>query len=112
MEDLQTILIIGAIINIIVLIVFFVMAGNVAAIRKELTKTLTIEQYIDKSNEDKFIGNNVEAEKWLMRAIYELNKELKTVKETYSEYYLETRVSEINKKIEDINLLIKDLNPG
>ena len=96
MEDLQTILIVGAIINFIVLIVFFVMAGNIAAIKKEFTKSLDINDYVEKSNEEKFIGNKEKAEEWLLRALYHLNKSIEQAQKNTSDYYLEESIKSIN----------------
>lgn len=68
MEELQTILIIGAIINIIVLIVFFVMASNVSKILKHLTKRNNYTNYLDLAAEEIYIGNKEKAKEYLLKA--------------------------------------------
>jgi len=109
MEDLDSILILAAIIQLITLIVFFVMASNVSAIKKEMTKTLTLDQYIDKSNEEKFIGNKAKAKEWLLRAEYNLLKEKEEVRKMSSEYMLESNLSNVNKLIDKVSNLMKEL---
>lgn len=109
MEKLSVILILAGIIQIITLIVFFVMAGNISAIKKELTKSLETNDYIEKSNEEKFIGNKEKAEEWLLRAIYHLNKSVEEVKNNSPEYLLEGHINSVNRRIEKINTLINDL---
>lgn len=109
MDDFYTALVIVAIIQIITLIVFFVMASNVSAIKKEMTKTLSLDQYIDKSNEEKFIGDIVKAKEWLLRAEYSLLKDKEEVRKMSSEYMLETNLSNINKLIDKVSNLMKEL---
>lgn len=47
MELLAIIPIIAAIVQIVILIVFFVMAANVADIKKQINRRPTIKEYID-----------------------------------------------------------------
>ena len=48
MDDFYVIIIVGAIIQIVFLIVFFVMAGNVAAIKRKVLENQSFQDYIDK----------------------------------------------------------------
>lgn len=125
MEIFNTISVIAGIISIISLIVFFGMASNVSAIKREMEQELSFEDYIDKSNEEKYIGNKVK--EWLLRAEYKLIKgidlgktELKT---NSSSIYLQgssyssqslIKISEeeeetIKQKIERVKSLLRKL---
>jgi len=127
MEIFSTISVIAIIISFITLIVFFVMASNVSAIKREMEQELSFEDYIDKSNEEKYIGNKVKAKEWLLRAEYKLIKgidlgktELKTNStsiylqgSSYSSQSL-VRISEeeeeiIKQKIERVKSLLRKL---
>lgn len=109
MEEISVILILAGVIQLITLIVFFVMAGNISAIKNELTKSLETNDYIEKSNEEKFIGNKEKAEEWLLRALYHLNIRLEEIKQDKEEEYVKICLKPVNKKIEKINSLINDL---
>ena len=127
MEIFNTISVIAGIISIISLIVFFGMASNVSAIKREMEQELSFEDYIDKSNEEKYIGNKVKAKEWLLRAEYQLIKKIdigKTELKTNStSIYLQgssyssqslVRISEeeeetVKQKIERIKGLLRKL---
>ena len=74
MEYYYTVVIITAIIQIIILTVFFVMAANVSTIKKKLLNKYTMEQFIERSNEEKYVGNLGLAKELLLRAEYQLMK--------------------------------------
>ncbi len=68
---MTAIIIIGAIIQLALLIVFFVMASNVSKIKKHLLKTdATGERYFNKAQEEIQIGHKEKAKEYLLRAKY------------------------------------------
>lgn len=109
MDDLYTVLIIGAIIQIAILIVFFVMAGNVAAIKRKVLENQSFQDYIDKSNEEKFIGNYTNAKEWLLKAEYRLLKKKEEINDTTPSYLIEYRLMDINKHLQQIENLKNEL---
>ena len=60
---------IGAIIQIITLIVFFVMAGNISKINKRIA-SISGEEYLRMAEEEKYIGDKEKAKEYLLRAKY------------------------------------------
>lgn len=63
-------IIIIAIIQIAAIIVFFVMANNVAKIRKKLYGKLTAEDYIDIAKRETYVGSKKSATENYLRAKY------------------------------------------
>lgn len=72
--NLETILIITALINVIVLIVFLVMAKNVSDIKKILSKGFSYEEYMDSADEELHIGNKEKAREYLLKADFRARK--------------------------------------
>lgn len=68
----ETIIIIGVIVEVITLIVFFVMVSNVASIKKSLCNT-SAEEYMRMAGEEEFIGNKTKAKECLLRAKYKFS---------------------------------------
>lgn len=79
MEDLSTILIIAGILNFIVLIVFFTMAGNISKILKHLTKRNSYINYVDLAEEEYYLGNKEKAREYLLRAELNAKKSIEKV---------------------------------
>lgn len=72
---METIVIIGAVIQVITLIAFFVMTYNVMVIKKLLSKEeKNINYYIEAAAEEEAIGNIDKAKEFLNRAKYQCNK--------------------------------------
>lgn len=109
MENFDTVLIIAALIQLITLIVFFVMAANVSKIKKELQKELSYDDYIERYEEEKFIGNKQNAKELLMRLYFKLQKEIDVLNSQGNDLFKEDRINSINVKREKIFDLIKDL---
>jgi len=101
--------IIGTIVNIIVLIVFFIMASNVSAIKRELQKKLSFDDYIEKYNEEKYVGNKPQAKEWLLRAQYYSNKEYEMMKDNSSEWEKADQEKTTKRQLEKISNLLKEL---
>lgn len=104
MDDLKVILIIGAIINIIVLIVFFVMAGNISDIKKMLSKGFSYEEYMEMSNEEIHIGNKEKARELLLKADYRAKKDYNKNKDVeWSRLEIQKVLDEIQRRLQSIN---------
>ncbi len=71
---MEVAIIVGAIIQMITLIVFFVMAHNVAKINKKLQSQAFVRNYMEMAEEEKSIGNNAKAKEYLLRAKYRCGK--------------------------------------
>lgn len=98
----ETIIIIGVIVEVITLIVFFVMASNVASIKKNLCNT-SAEEYMRMAGEEEFVGNKLKAKEYLMRAKYRYE----VAKETYYlpnglECDRRVIIAQIEKKISEL----------
>lgn len=104
MYELYDMLIIAAIIQIITLIVFFIMANNVSKIKKILRKEFSFDEYIEMSNEELYVGNTTKAKELLLRAEYPLQKVLKRIElDTINEYESEKKeIAEKMKKIQNL----------
>lgn len=113
MEELKVIyaiMIIVGVVQVISLVVFFVMTANVSAIKKDLLKELYYPDYIEKFEEEKYLGNKEKAKEWLLRLDYKLQKESKEVTNgEYSEYYKDARIEQIKQQIEKIDSLLIEL---
>ena len=110
MDNFYITLIISAIIQAVTLIVFFVMAANVSAIKKDLVKELYYPDYIEKFEEEKYIGNKTKAKEWLLRLDFNLQKEMNEVKTSqHGDYYKEEHIKTITKQREQVAILLKEL---
>jgi hypothetical protein len=76
MEDtIIAISIIAAIVSIITMIVFFVMAANVAKIKRTLDRAEpAIPRYLALSEEEAYIGNREKAKEYLLRTKFHISK--------------------------------------
>lgn len=116
MDTYITIIVVQAILELILLITFFVMANNVASIKKMLTGSSDKEawenpSFFDVVDEEIVIGNNAKAEEMLKRARYRYLNSV-SVQEKFSDYnedrewtlneeaYMEF-VKEIDKRLEN-----------
>lgn len=113
MEYYYTVVIITAIIQIITLIVFFVMAANVSTIKKKLINKYTMEQFIERSNEEKYVGNLESAREFLLRAEYQLMKKkdvLVIENNRDRNITVEANIKEVDNKIQKIKALINKVS--
>lgn len=69
-NSIMTVVAVGAVIQLIFLIVFFVMASNVSKIRKHLVAELQGKRYFEIAQEEIYIGNKDKAKEYLLRAKY------------------------------------------
>jgi len=96
MESFSTVMIIVGIIQLITLIVFFVMASNVASIKKMMRAT-SASSYINLAGEEAYLGNTSKAKEYYLRAKYKYDSD--------QEKYLDTngidRGKEVGMKIVD-----------
>lgn len=67
---IETILMLSAAINVIVLIVFFVMANNVAKIKKSLDNSLL--RLVQDADMEKYAGNKEKAKELYLKAKYRI----------------------------------------
>ncbi|MFA6335082.1 MAG: hypothetical protein WCX48_05920 [Bacteroidales bacterium] len=109
MEEINVILVIAAIIQLVTLVVFFVMASNVSAIKNELKKEFSSTDYIEQSNEEKYVGNKAKAKEWLLRAEYNLQKRFEKIKYISSPWEKEEREKIIIRQMEIVKNLLKEL---
>lgn len=63
-------IVIACIIQVVVLVVFFVMAKNISTIKKHITNNLTVIKYTHMADEEIYIGNKEKAKEYLLRAKY------------------------------------------
>lgn len=74
MELLSIIPVVAAIVQIIILVVFFVMAKNVSEIKKNINRKPSIKEYLDMAGEEKYVGNKEKAKEYFLRAKYHTEK--------------------------------------
>lgn len=70
--EMETILILSAAINIIILIVFFVMASNIAKIRKHLENPPLVNM-IHEADMEKYAGNKEKARELYLKVKYRID---------------------------------------
>lgn len=68
---IETILILSAALNVIVLVVFFVMANNIAKIRKHLENPPLLD-LIHEADMEKYVGNKEKARELYLKAKYHI----------------------------------------
>jgi hypothetical protein len=85
------------------------MASNVSAIKRELQKKLSFDDYIEKYNEEKYVGNKPQAKEWLLRAQYYSNKEYEMMKDNSSEWEKADQEKTTKRQLEKISNLLKEL---
>ncbi len=90
-------IVIGAIIQLITLIVFFVMGFNIEKIRREL-EVVSGQRYMEMAEEEKYIGNKEKAKEYLLRAKYRF--EIK--RDKHPEYILSAIIPVIDKKLSEL----------
>ena len=119
MELFNAALVIVGIIQLITLIVFFVMASNVAEIKRML-KPKSASDLIDLAEEEKYLGNVSLSKEYYLRAKYKYENEDKHTVKTQINVgaqfgvapvaRVETQVTQLNKsKIEEIEEIISKL---
>lgn len=72
--NLETIIILQAILELVTLIAFFVLVYNVSAIKKKIESQDDVPQFMEKAKEEEFLGNIDKAKEYLLRSKFRLNK--------------------------------------
>jgi len=67
-NNIEVFILIMAILQIIILIVFFIMAGNIAKIKNSLT--MNTKKYIEMGDMEEYVGNKVKAKEYYLKAKY------------------------------------------
>lgn len=67
-NNIEIFIIIMAILQIIVLIVFFIMAGNIAKIKNDIT--MNTKKYIEMGDMEEYAGNKAKAKEYYLKAKY------------------------------------------
>lgn len=103
-EGLRVISIITLIVQIVVLVCFFILVSNVSKIKNHLLYDKdTYDYYVKMAKEEMFVGNNALYREYLLRAKYKIKLELDK-----AEYYTPEYIESCNKKIENIEQKLKE----
>lgn len=94
--------VIGAVVQLATLIVFFVLAFNVSKIKDSIVKPYSGKQYLSMADEEKYIGNKDKAKEYLMRAKYRYETGLEQYSDGDKICSSEYICSIINRKISEL----------
>ncbi len=102
METIEISLIVTAVVQVIVLIVFFVMASNVSQIKKQIS--MNVKKFIEEGDMEAYAGNKAKAREWYLKAIYKMDvlKDCSHLNGDNKPYPGMSR-AELNNKIEEVS---------
>lgn len=106
-SGVDLLIIITAILNLIMIICFFVLVANVSKIKKALYRDEDYYDLLEKADEEEFIGNIMEYRELLLRAKWKIQKRLKFLASDVpvinnDRAYLEEKIAEIDAKLNNI----------
>lgn len=99
----------SAILQLIVLICFFVLVSDVSKIKKSLLSEKKFDELIKMAEEEKFIGNFAKYKEYLLRAEYKIKCLIDGLQdnELYNAQYIkqyEKHIEDIEKKLDELNI--------
>jgi hypothetical protein len=106
MNEIEVFSIICGIVQLIAVIVFFVMASNVYKIRTILERKISPNDLIKDAKLERYLGNNLKAKEYLLRAKYIREIELSEI----GDYYVnDEKKSRIQGEIDKIDVMLKEI---
>lgn len=91
MEEYLFAIVIVAIIQFIVLIVFFVMANNIGKIRKEIVRN--VDWFMENGKMESHIGNKQKAKEFYLKALCRIDKDISM----WSKEKIENKINDLDK---------------